>query len=133
MARTIEQAKELIESLRPIQEDGTSDYTFPCPRCGYDRMDNNPVKNALSRRADVYICNQCGTEEALMDMAGKEPLPLNQWAMVLGFDSEEEGGDEQMCRVCGCTWNNACEGGCYWVEDGLCSKCTEKMRKEDRS
>lgn len=30
---------------------------------------------------------------------------------------------EQKCRVCGCTWNNACEGGCYWVEDDLCSNC----------
>lgn len=33
--------------------------------------------------------------------------------------------NEQKCRVCGCTWNNACEGGCYWVEDDLCSKCAE--------
>ena len=30
---------------------------------------------------------------------------------------------EQKCRVCGCTQNNACKGGCYWVEDDLCSKC----------
>ena len=34
--------------------------------------------------------------------------------------------DEQKCRVCGCTWNNACEGGCYWVESDLCSKCVDK-------
>ena len=33
--------------------------------------------------------------------------------------------DEQVCRVCGCTWNNACEGSCYWVEVNLCSKCAE--------
>ena len=30
---------------------------------------------------------------------------------------------EQQCRVCGCTWNNACQGGCYWVEEDLCSRC----------
>lgn len=30
---------------------------------------------------------------------------------------------ERKCRVCGCTWNNACEGGCYWVEENLCSSC----------
>ena len=35
--------------------------------------------------------------------------------------------DEQKCRVCGCTWDNACEGGCYWIEDNLCSACAEKM------
>lgn len=27
------------------------------------------------------------------------------------------------CRVCGCTDENACEGGCWWVEDDLCSSC----------
>jgi hypothetical protein len=32
------------------------------------------------------------------------------------------------CRVCGCTWNHACRGGCYWVEDDLCSKCAEKLK-----
>jgi protein gp37 len=30
------------------------------------------------------------------------------------------------CRVCGCTENNACEGGCWWVEDDLCSSCVGK-------
>lgn len=33
---------------------------------------------------------------------------------------------EAVCRVCGCTWNNACPGGCSWVEDDLCSACTMK-------
>jgi hypothetical protein len=37
---------------------------------------------------------------------------------------------EQKCRVCGCTDNNACEGGCYWVEDDLCSKCAENSCDE---
>jgi len=35
--------------------------------------------------------------------------------------------EEQKCRVCGCTENNACvspySGACYWVEDDLCSAC----------
>jgi len=31
--------------------------------------------------------------------------------------------NEPVCRVCGCTQYNACEGGCYWVEPDLCSKC----------
>lgn len=34
--------------------------------------------------------------------------------------------DEQRCRVCGCTWNTPCEGGCFWVEDDLCSACCDK-------
>lgn len=31
--------------------------------------------------------------------------------------------EKRVCRVCGCTWNNACPGGCYWVEKDLCSEC----------
>ena len=26
------------------------------------------------------------------------------------------------CRVCGCTDESACEGGCSWVEPDLCSE-----------
>lgn len=37
---------------------------------------------------------------------------------------------EQKCRVCGCTWYTPCEGGCYWVEEDLCSKCAEKITNE---
>lgn len=33
----------------------------------------------------------------------------------------------QVCRVCGCTWDHACPGGCYWVEPNLCSKCMGKQ------
>lgn len=38
--------------------------------------------------------------------------------------------DEQVCRVCGCTQDNACAGGCCWVEEDLCSRCAAKMDKE---
>lgn len=27
------------------------------------------------------------------------------------------------CRVCGCTDNQACPEGCWWVEPDLCSSC----------
>jgi len=29
----------------------------------------------------------------------------------------------QRCRVCGCTNEQACPGGCYWIECDLCSAC----------
>ncbi len=50
------------------------------------------------------------------------------------YDSEDETlvEDEQKCRICGCTENDACEGGCYWVENDLCSKCAEKMKNEEK-
>jgi len=27
------------------------------------------------------------------------------------------------CRVCGCTDDLPCPGGCYWAERDLCSEC----------
>lgn len=36
----------------------------------------------------------------------------------------------QSCRVCGCTEDHACQGGCYWVERDLCSQCAEVGERE---
>ena len=48
-----------------------------CLRCG-QRLDRRLVVNALSRYADVHICETCGTDEALRDAYG-EPLSLWDW------------------------------------------------------
>lgn len=34
--------------------------------------------------------------------------------------------EKDHCRVCGCTDDHACEGGCSWVEEDLCSACVGK-------
>lgn len=36
---------------------------------------------------------------------------------------------ERICRVCGCTDDHACEGGCSWIENDLCSKCAEEIEQ----
>lgn len=41
---------------------------------------------------------------------------------------------KRKCHVCGCTWDHACEGGCFWVGDDLCSRCLgEKLRKGENN
>lgn len=35
---------------------------------------------------------------------------------------------EASCRVCGCSDDAPCEGGCEWVEEDLCSRCAEPHR-----
>ncbi len=59
----------------------------------------------------------------------------------IGSPAQDDGGDlpdhwqdnllnrarsEQICRVCGCTQDNACIGGCYWADTDLCSRCAEQ-------
>lgn len=31
------------------------------------------------------------------------------------------------CAICNCEDLRACEGGCYWVEENLCSSCVGKL------
>lgn len=50
-----------------------------CLRCGRDTMKKNIHTNALSRHADIYICDACGTEEALLKFM-HNPLPKHEWA-----------------------------------------------------
>ena len=67
-----------------IEEFAAKQYgkDFPCPRCGRQSMNINPSKNALSRRAGVQICDECGMLEALEDMPGGIKLPLSAWAIT---------------------------------------------------
>lgn len=87
--KTEEQARGLLEALGKMQVEARV-FDLPCPRCGRQNMDPIAVRNALSRYAKVYVCNACGMEEAMRDMAGEPPLPLNLWGMVRAFDDDRE-------------------------------------------
>lgn len=41
--------------------------------------------------------------------------------------------EERTCRVCGCKEDNACEGGCSWVEEDLCSACVDEDENDVES
>lgn len=81
METNTEKAKRIIETLKPLQEKGK---IFPCPRCGHLRIHKNPIENSLSRYADVYICNECGNDEAFRDM-DNNTLPLTEWSLAKAF------------------------------------------------
>ena len=42
------------------------------------------------------------------------------------MSKSDEKSKVRTCRVCGCTDEKACPGGCHWVEPDLCSKCNFK-------
>ncbi len=77
MRSSDEQRRKLLEKYKSLQMDPEIGVT-KCPRCGRDTMRSDTVLNALSRHVDVYICGQCGTEEAMLDLDG-ECLPLEDW------------------------------------------------------
>ena len=85
-------ARVLIAEFSKKQQGGH----FACPRCGKMTMDAESVtRNALSRRATVYICDSCVMAEAMEDMANSR-TPLTAWAIVAapGNWRMEEGGNE---------------------------------------
>lgn len=70
-------AKRAVDEFAKKQVDGV----HICPRCGQLTVKERLVTNALSRHADVYICDACGMDEAIRDMKG-QPLPLKDWAIA---------------------------------------------------
>lgn len=48
-----------------------------CPRCKEQTLDETEVLNALSRRDNrTYICSDCGTAEAMFDLAVSEYIEM---------------------------------------------------------
>ena len=72
-----QEAKQKIEAFGKVQADG--DHF--CPRCGRMTVKDRLHTNAWSRHADVYICDACGTDEAMRDFA-RCPLPATEWAIA---------------------------------------------------
>ena len=54
-----------------------------CPRCG-QRMEGKTSCHALSRYADIMVCDKCGTAEALEKAGLAKALPLMKWACIKG-------------------------------------------------
>lgn len=73
------EVKVSLEHLAKTRQTGPR-----CPRCGAEPTCYNRQQQALSRRANILICNRCGTEEALEDIAwgGHGNLHLADWAIV---------------------------------------------------
>lgn len=51
-----------------------------CPRCGKPNMKPRLKTNALSRTCEEYICDQCGTHEALQNAFGTL-TPRQDWPL----------------------------------------------------
>ena len=73
-----EQIQKRLADLKARQLAGEH---LPCPRCGRDTMKDRIHTNAMSRQADIYICDQCGTDEAMLDFMNN-PLPIEDWDCV---------------------------------------------------
>lgn len=69
--------KEQIENLLKNQKDGD----LICPHCGSPLMSKRIHTNALSRQADVMVCDMYGIDEALRAMTG-DIFPFEEWDII---------------------------------------------------
>ena len=58
-----------------------------CPCCGKFTMNQHIDNNSISRLADIYICNDCGADEAVAELENKEN---NAYIMLKGNKSQYE-------------------------------------------
>lgn len=70
-------AKKAVDNFAAMQEGGV----HFCPRCGRMSVKDRVSTNALSRHVHVYICDECGTDEAIRELCGND-LPLREWAVA---------------------------------------------------
>mgnify|MGYP001272991110 CR=1 FL=1 len=71
-----EKQEQVLLDLRVRQMAGEH---MLCPRCGQDSMNRKIHRNALSRQVGLYVCDDCGTTEAVLEMM-QSPMPLEFWA-----------------------------------------------------
>ena len=71
-----EKMRKCLADLKARQKAGEP---MRCPRCGADTMKEPVHTNALSRIADIYICDACGSAEAMLEFM-KQRHPLTSWS-----------------------------------------------------
>ena len=88
-------------------DDDDDEWCGDCGKC----------EDCLETAMDV-----CGKiSDGSCSMAGTEQC---DWECPFSLDSDAD--DDAICRRCGCSDSIACENGCYWIEDDLCSECVGK-------
>lgn len=80
-----------------------------CLRCGQPLCDRL-ADNALSRALDVYVCPQCGMDEALRD-ASYDPLPIREWWAVREGHLPQQTEPDSLSLVPVCSFNEVFQQG----------------------
>lgn len=102
---------------------------------------NDPVHGAavvgeefgelLQAALDLYYGREQGLEKILKEATQTAAVAIRMVVWIMDQKKEKRAMEpHQACRVCGCTDDQACEGGCYWVSYDLCSACVSKRKRK---
>lgn len=94
----------------------------------------------LSDGTPILNCENCGSQAVIRYYSGEVEIScVDGYHTVLepslsaAIKRWNQGTDDnklfdvETCVLCGCTDENACKDGCFWVAPCLCSQCAEKM------
>lgn len=70
---------EIIKKVKAAQKE---QFIPICPRCGKIKMRPDHAENSFSRYVNIYICSDCGVEEAFQDFNKEKKLSLIRWQAV---------------------------------------------------
>lgn len=90
-------------------------------------LDDVSFSSMMADTQTVLIKNKSGSQRMTFELRKVEKgLPANGSSWICF--------GERTCRICGCTEDHACPGGCSWVEEDLCSACAKpkKMKAKRR-
>ena len=85
--------RQRLLDLKAAQD---ADTPMRCPRCGADTMKHPIATNALSRHADLYICDSCGNAEGLLAFM-RHSHPLHRWS---AFEPQKPPADFKARPAC---------------------------------
>jgi len=91
------------------------------------------AKASTASKASKRKTKKASGKKSPASKAAKKPKQPNIYEAVASKRGKKpkalaEDDPRRKCRVCGCTWTTPCTGGCYWVEDDLCSACEHDPR-----
>lgn len=93
----LESARSYLKTLRIIQKVPIRNVPkFICPRCGDARIHPDCAKNSYSRYEEIYICSDCGRDEAMRDASCLPPLPLKEWSFAQDLEKHLEWTEEKL-------------------------------------
>lgn len=120
---SLEEAETEIQGADPANDEQSLDHEY-CVRCNA-----HIPKDALGAPVvdeSIFHEGEAGELRLLKLETGVLVREDDDWSVYCA----ECAPKVLICRGCGCTDEFACDEGCYWIEEDLCSVCSEQLEED---
>jgi hypothetical protein len=129
--RSIEPGEQYEHVRYPEAEETGDTGHLSCADCLSLRKEffRTYIYGSLRSEMVEFIGAGADWQDIPYDRLAKLTPAAREWVCgLIEAEWAEQDVDDPVCRVCGCTWDRGCPGGCWWVVDpegkgDLCSAC----------